>query len=335
MTGVPVSTLTLILMALASITAGGAIYFGTLSVLSRRGGSLRRTLAEAVAETGYNPEQASEQSEASASVPGILRRLVSYSRQLAKSNLFQAVVNVLAAPSRTEHLRFKLMRAGWLTLFTAQEFVGAQILGALLVAMVVALYALFLTALAPERLQESLGIGLIISVVGALVTYRMVEAFLTARIEQRQKRARLDLPRAVDILVVAVEAGLSLDKAIELYCERFSGPLTDEFRAVQQDILVGRRRREALSGMAERLGLDEVSLLATAILQAERFGVSIAQVLHAQSADLKIRRNQWIREQTLQAPVKMIVPITLFILPAIICVVTGPLIVQFFRNQLF
>ena len=128
---------------------------------------------------------------------------------------------------------------------------------------------------------------------------------------------------------------MTFDRAIELYCERFSDPLSYEFRQVLNDIQIGRRRREALVDFAERTDVDEVGQFVTAILQGERFGVPIVQVLGGLSSDLKLQRNQRVREQAAKAPVKMIFPIVMFILPAIMCVLMGPLFMQLLRGELF
>ena len=115
----------------------------------------------------------------------------------------------------------------------------------------------------------------------------------------------------------------------------FIGPLGNEFSRVRHELEIGKRRREVLADMAERIDLDDVSLLISAILQAEHFGVPIAQVLRSQSTTLKIRRNQLIREQIQKAPVNMVIPIAIFILPAILIIILGPLVIQFAKGNIF
>lgn len=162
-----------------------------------------------------------------------------------------------------------------------------------------------------------------------------MEARITSRIESRQTQIKIELPGAVDILKVSVDAGLTLNRAIALYVERFPGAVAQELTQVQNEIAIGRPRSEALRDMARRTGMPEVELLISSIVQAERFGVPVAQVLHSQSVDLKLKRSQHFREQAQKAPVKMVVPIALLIMPALLCVLLGPLAIQMMSGGLF
>ncbi|MEW6717965.1 MAG: type II secretion system F family protein [Chloroflexota bacterium] len=321
------TTLNIVFIVLGALLFGVTVFGIVLALLpKRREKQTAGQLGNALESVGFEPGVEEEEEVQKTKVPSLIMRLVGYSRQFTGKPWFDNLVRLATKPERVHILQQKMDRAGWGFLFTPKEFIGAQIIGAIGLTIIGLAYLLIF------EVEWYWWLALLIL---PLIGYRLTEANLTRQIEERQRRIQLDLPRATDILAVAVDAGLTLDKAIELYCERFTGPLAQEFGKVQDDLKVGKRRREALRAMSERTGVADVELLISAILQAERFGVPVAQVLLTQSADLKVRRNQYLREQTLKAPVKMLLPMTIFILPALLCVMLGPLILQFMRGESF
>jgi tight adherence protein C len=173
------------------------------------------------------------------------------------------------------------------------------------------------------------------AVVVALVAWRLSMVPITNATQQRQARIRGALPKAADIMVVAVEAGLTLDKAMALYAERFHGPLSKEIRRAQEDIRIGLRRSEAFKGAIERVGVDDFSRFLGAITLAERFGVPVAMVLRNQSVELKGLRSQRIRENSMKAPIKMLIPTVALIMPALFIILLGPLAIVVATGGLF
>lgn len=285
-----------------------------------------KQLDEAISETGFSPEAYSHSRSENLPVPGYIMRLVNYSQQLAESGWFNRILDMILTREREKHLDLKLTRAGWRFYFDAREFTGAQLIAGGVVTLFSALYI------------QLFGFSPVYYLALPLATYmgfRLTEARITSNIEARQEKIKLDLPRAVDILSVSVNAGLTLDRAFTLYIERFPGPLSQEFTQMQNEVAIGHRRRDALRGISERTGVPEVHQLISAILQAERFGVSVAQILDSQSTELKLRRNQYIREQTQKAPVQMLLPIALLIMPALLCIVLGPMLIQMLSGGLF
>jgi len=137
----------------------------------------------------------------------------------------------------------------------------------------------------------------------------------------------LQLPDALDLLTISVEAGLGFDAALAKVVEKMYGPLVDEFRQALAEVRMGRSRRDALRDVASRADAQPVSNFIGAIVQAEQLGVPIAKVLQIQSNQLRIERRQRAEEAAAKAPVKMLFPMVGCIFPTIFIVILGPAVV--------
>ncbi len=146
--------------------------------------------------------------------------------------------------------------------------------------------------------------------------------------KNRQKRVWRSLPTALDLLTTCVEAGLSLDFALQRVAQRYSGPLSDEIERALREIGLGKTRREALIDMAERVDLPDLMTFVNSIVQAEALGTSVGQVLRVQSAQLRMRRRQRAEQVARQAPVKMVFPLVLFLMPSLFIVTIGPVMLN-------
>jgi tight adherence protein C len=189
--------------------------------------------------------------------------------------------------------------------------------------------------LAVAAVGSSLANDLLIAAVAGWVGYILPISALADAARARQARIRAELASATDILAVAVVGGASLNQAMRLYAERFTGPLADEIRTVQLAIDLGRSRRDALAAFAERCNIEAVHALVSAVLQSEQFGTGLAAILRAQSQQIKTQRRQWVQEQLARAPIKMLLPLGLFVLPSLVIVLLGPAVVQIFEHGLF
>lgn len=158
--------------------------------------------------------------------------------------------------------------------------------------------------------------------------YQLPDFFLSGTVDERQTKIRKLLPDAVDLLIVGMEAGLGFDRAMRLYCERFQGPLSEEFKKTIAEIDLGQTRREALSSLAARNQLEDLRLFVGSILQAEKLGTPLAGVLVIQSDMARTRHRQWIQELSAKAPVKILFPLAGLILPALFAVLIGPIIIK-------
>jgi tight adherence protein C len=153
----------------------------------------------------------------------------------------------------------------------------------------------------------------------------------------RQKEIFLTLPDALDLLVVCVESGLGLDAALRKVTEEMKGhakTICEEFSLANLQLQMGRPRREVLHDLGVRTGVDDVRSLAAILIQADRFGSSIAQALRVQSDSMRTRRRQLAEEKAAKTAVQLIFPLVLFIFPAIFVVLVGPAAIQIQRNLL-
>jgi tight adherence protein C len=153
----------------------------------------------------------------------------------------------------------------------------------------------------------------------------------------RQKEIFLTLPDALDLLVVCVESGLGLDAALRKVTEEMKGHakiICEEFALANLQLQMGRPRREVLHDLGVRTGVDDVRSLAAILIQADRFGSSIAQALRVQSDSMRVRRRQLAEEKAAKTAVQLIFPLVLFIFPAIFVVLVGPAAIQIQRNLL-
>jgi len=174
-----------------------------------------------------------------------------------------------------------------------------------------------------------------ILVLAAVVGYMLPEFWLTTRVRHRQNQLRLSLPDCLDLLVVCVEAGLTLDRAFMRVTQelRIVHPiLCEELDLVNAEIRIGRTRVEALRQLADRTGVEDIKSLVAMLVQTERFGTSIAQSLRVHSDELRTKRRQRAEELAAKATVKMIPPLVFFIFPALFVVILGPAVITLFRH---
>lgn len=151
---------------------------------------------------------------------------------------------------------------------------------------------------------------------------------LSKKANERHNKILRSLPDVLDLLTVSVEAGLSFDGALTKVVDKMPGPLAKEFENVLQEMKVGKQKRDALRDMAERTGVNDLTSFVGSIIQADQLGVSIGNVLRIQSEQMRQKRMQRAQEKAMKAPVKMLIPMILFIFPTIFSVLIGPVIVR-------
>ena len=154
---------------------------------------------------------------------------------------------------------------------------------------------------------------------------------LKRKLKERQRRIRLGLPDGLDLTVICVEAGLSLDQAMMRVGQDLSTAhpeLSAEFHLFDLETRAGKPRVEALRNLAERTGVDDIRSLVGTLIQTDRFGTSVAQALRVHSDSLRTERRQRAEEQAAKTTVKMIIPLVLFVMPSLIFVTVGPAVIQ-------
>ncbi len=160
------------------------------------------------------------------------------------------------------------------------------------------------------------------------VGWMLPGTWLKGRVKTRQKQVQRALPDALDLVTTCVQAGLGLDAALARVADKSSGPLADGLTRMLRDVAMGKLRREALTEMADRIGVDELTSFINSIIQAEQLGVGIAKVLHVQSEQMRTRRRQRAEQTAHEAPIKMIFPLVLFIFPAFMLIILGPAVIR-------
>jgi tight adherence protein C len=159
----------------------------------------------------------------------------------------------------------------------------------------------------------------------------MPRFLLKKKLKERQRRIRIGLPDGLDLTVICVEAGLSLDQAMMRVGDdlRTAHPeLSAEFHLFDLETRAGKPRVEALRNLAERTGVDDIRSLVGTLIQTDRFGTSVAQALRVHSDSLRTERRQRAEEQAAKTTVKMIIPLVLFVMPSLLVVTVGPAIIQ-------
>jgi tight adherence protein C len=171
--------------------------------------------------------------------------------------------------------------------------------------------------------------------VAAGVGFLLPDFWLSNRISARQMKLRLGLPEALDLIVICVEAGLSMDKATMRTAQelRISQPaIADELNLVYLEQRAGRPRAEAWKHVGDRTAVDTIRSLASILIQADKFGTSIGKTLRAHSETLRTRRRQDAEEQAAKTTVKLVFPLVLFIFPSLFVVVLGPSMITMFEG---
>ena len=148
----------------------------------------------------------------------------------------------------------------------------------------------------------------------------------------RTERIREELADALDLLTISVEAGLAFDAALAQVARNSTGPLGAEFFRVLQEMQIGTGRISALRALAERTDVDELRIFVSAMVQADAFGIPIANVLRVQSREMRIKRGQRAEEKAQQVPVKILFPLIFCIMPALFVVVLGPAAITVFHQ---
>jgi tight adherence protein C len=147
----------------------------------------------------------------------------------------------------------------------------------------------------------------------------------------RTEQIRRELPDSLDLLTISVEAGLGFDAALSQVARNTEGPLAEEFFRVLQEMQIGVGRADAMRALGERTDVPELRAFVTAMVQADSFGIPIANVLRVQSKELRVKRSQLVEEKAQKVPVKILFPLIFCILPVLFIVIIGPAAITIFE----
>jgi tight adherence protein C len=147
---------------------------------------------------------------------------------------------------------------------------------------------------------------------------------VSMRARKRRDEIRQQLPDALDLLAVSVEAGLGFDGAIAKLTEHMDGALAEEFSHTLGEMRIGESRHDALKKLAERAATPEVASFSRAIIQADQLGISLGRLLRLQASESRLKRQAAAEEKAMKSPIKMLFPTVIFIFPAMFIVILGP-----------
>jgi tight adherence protein C len=294
------------LMVFVAMTLGA---WGTLGLVSGRSRSAENRLKRLLDPRAAESVQAKRQMQVQARVAA------------AASKLGQSL-----RPSDEQELgkvRIKLLNAGFRHEQAVAAFYGIKVI-CLIIGLFIAFPACVIHyGMTQTTYLTALGIG--------GLTFYLPDLILSRRKKARSEQIFLGLPDALDLMVVCVEAGLGLDAAMRRVTNELgqSCPvICEEFAIANFQLQMGRTRRDVLRDLGIRTGVDDVRALAAVIIQAEKFGSSIASALRVQSDAMRLRRRQLAEEKAAQTSVKIMLPLIVFIFPGVFVVTVGPAILR-------
>jgi tight adherence protein C len=217
-----------------------------------------------------------------------------------------------------ESIQAKLLAAGLAQRMSTQSFLavkGASMVGGIL-------FGLFLATVG------TVFAGFAFALIFGAVGFFAPDYVLTLKARNRRDAVRAQLPDALDLLAVSVEAGLGFDGAVTKLTEFMDGPLIDEFGMTLAETRIGESRTVALKKMSDRVDAPELSTFVRAVVQAEQLGISLGRILRVQATDSRLRRQAAAEEKAMKAPIKMLFPTVMFIFPAMFIVLLAPAVMN-------
>ncbi len=225
---------------------------------------------------------------------------------------------------QVERIRSRLEAAGSPARWDTDRVLAFKSLGLVVLGM--------LGLIVPAALGAGLLPTMAITAVAAVLGYYTPDLVLYQVSYERQERIQRELPDALDLLTISVEAGLGFDAALAQVARNTTGPLAEEFFRVLQEMQIGLARADSFRALAERSDVADLRSFVTAMIQADIFGIPIANVLRVQSREMRIKRTQRAEEKAQKVPIKILFPLIFCILPALFVIVVGPAGITIFRN---
>lgn len=226
-------------------------------------------------------------------------------------------------------IKLKFLRAGiaWENIDTA--FMGAKLFFPVFFVAVLIFFRIFIFKVMAEQWM------IFALVILGLFGFYLPEIWLKQKTDKRKILIFKGLPDALDLMVVCVEAGMGLDSAINRVgkeLETTSPDLSREFALMNLEMRAGKQRQDALRNLADRTGIDEMSSLVTLLIQTDKFGTSIATALEVFADSFRTKRFQKAEEIAAKLPVTMLIPLMVFIFPALFVVILGPAAITIYQN---
>lgn len=226
----------------------------------------------------------------------------------------------LTGADAAERVRRKLDFAGNPRDWSVDRVVSGKVIGAIALAVVGLALSLVLGVGLPLRLLMTLG--------GLVLGFFVPDLYLYQATYDRSQKMERELPDAIDLLTISVEAGLGFDAALQQVARNTEGPLGEEFSRVLREMQIGQGRSGALRALSERTTVPDVKAFVSAMVQADAFGIPVASVLRVQSSEMRVKRRQRAETKAQQVPVKITVPLIFCILPCLFIAVMGPAVIS-------
>jgi tight adherence protein C len=221
--------------------------------------------------------------------------------------------------TKVDTIGAKLLAAGLGRTMTPTHFLAAKV-GA-------ALVGLFFGLVLGAAFSGGMG-AVLFAIMFAAGGFIVPDLVIGSKARRRRESIRAELPDALDLLAVSVEAGLGFDGAVAKLTDHMDGPLIEEFGLALNEMRIGEARQDALKRMAERVPAPELGAFVRAIIQADQLGISLGRILRVQAADARDRRQAAAEEKAMKAPIKMLFPTVIFIFPAMFLVILGPAVLS-------
>ena len=229
----------------------------------------------------------------------------------------------ISGADTAERIRRKLDLAGNPAGWTVDRVLSGKVIGAIGGLMGGVVFSLMLSSPAVK----------IIIIAGATVVgFFGPNLYLYQKAHERSEVLQRGLPDAIDLLTISVESGLGFDAAVQQVARNTEGPIAEEFSRVLREMQIGSGRADALRAMGERTNVADVRTFVGAMVQADAFGIPIAQVLRIQSAEMRVKRRQRAEEKAQQVPVKITIPLIFCILPTLFIAVMGPAVISIMES---
>lgn len=260
---------------------------------------------------------------------GVSREAASKRRRLHRREALQGMLEAFGdqltgSEEKSSALHRRLLSAGYRHSKAPALFMAARVLGTA--------GLLLLTAFLVGIAGVDPTLRLLLLIVAGLLGWMIPFIVLKQKIKKRTRALQRGLADAIDILVVCVEAGLGLNQALMRVAEemdRVSPEISDELTMVTLEMRAGTPRNDAMKNMATRTGLEDVRSWVNMMVQTERFGTSIADSLRVHSDTMRTKRKQRAEEAAAKLTVKMLIPLVLFVFPAMFVIILGPAVISF------
>ena len=225
----------------------------------------------------------------------------------------------ITGADKAERIRRRLDLAGNPHGWNVDWVLSMKVLSAVILPLIVVLYGFMIAG--------SITILLVLAAGALVLGFFVPDLYLYNKASHRADQIKRSLADAVDLLTISVEAGLGFDAALQQVARNTTGPVAEEFSRVLREMQLGKSRSEALRSMSERSNVDDLNTFVGSMVQADAFGIPIAQVLRVQSGEIRVKRRQYAEEKAQQVPVKIMIPLILFILPCLFIVIMGPAVI--------